>query len=139
MRQLLRDLPARDGVTVFVSSHALAEVDHIATHVGLMHEGRLLLQAPMDALRREHRRRIEVETSQPDAASDALRDAGIAASREGGRVVVACDADGPDAAAVNALLVSRGIRVHGLSRGALRLESLFHAAIEEADHAAAAA
>ncbi len=36
VRNLLRDLPARHGVTVFLSSHLLAEVEQVATHLAIV-------------------------------------------------------------------------------------------------------
>ncbi|GHA86171.1 ABC transporter ATP-binding protein [Cognatilysobacter bugurensis] len=128
MRRLLREMPAREGVTVFVSSHALGEIDQIATHVGLMHEGRLILQAPVEELRQQHRTaiEIEIETTQPQQAAALLREAGITARVDGARLVLPGCEHATSAADVNALLVRHGIPVHGLSSGTLRLESLFH-------------
>ena len=42
IRDLLRALAAERGVTVFMSSHILAEVAHLADRIGIVHEGRLL-------------------------------------------------------------------------------------------------
>ena len=39
------------GRTVFLSSHQIAEVERVASHVALMHEGKLLLAEPLDDLR----------------------------------------------------------------------------------------
>jgi ABC-2 type transport system ATP-binding protein len=47
IRRLLRELPERENCTVFVSSHQLDEVEKIATHVALLHEGQVLCQAPI--------------------------------------------------------------------------------------------
>lgn len=50
MRALIRSLPERIGGTVFVSSHLLAEVEQVADHVGVMRDGRLLVQADVKTL-----------------------------------------------------------------------------------------
>jgi ABC-2 type transport system ATP-binding protein len=42
IRDLLRSLAAERGVTVFMSSHILGEVAHLADRIGIVHEGRLL-------------------------------------------------------------------------------------------------
>jgi ABC-type multidrug transport system ATPase subunit len=47
MRHLLRSMPREHGVTVFLSSHLLNEVDKIAEYVGLIHEGHLVFQGSM--------------------------------------------------------------------------------------------
>ena len=139
MRRLLRELPERDGVTVLISSHALADIDQIATHVGLMDEGRLILQSSMEDLRQRHRLDIEIETARPDQAAAVLREAGVIARREGQRLIVPSREGDLGVAEVNALLVRHGIPVHGLAAGTLRLESLFHEATGGHDDAAIAA
>ena len=42
---------ASDGRTILISSHQIAEVERIASHVAFVARGRLLLAAPMDELR----------------------------------------------------------------------------------------
>ena len=49
-----------DGRTVFVSSHVLSEVQHIADRVALIREGRLELTETIEGLRSRARSRIEV-------------------------------------------------------------------------------
>jgi ABC-2 type transport system ATP-binding protein len=51
VRALIRQIAA-DGTTVFVSSHLLAEVEQICTHVGVMRSGRLVFQGSLPELRR---------------------------------------------------------------------------------------
>ena len=53
VRHLISDLAA-DGATVLVSSHLLAEVEQICSHVGVMYEGRLVAQGPLSELRRRY-------------------------------------------------------------------------------------
>jgi lantibiotic transport system ATP-binding protein len=50
LRLLLKELAREQGVTVFVSSHALAEVEQIADDVGIINRGRLLFQGPLREL-----------------------------------------------------------------------------------------
>jgi ABC-2 type transport system ATP-binding protein len=45
-----------DGVTVFFSSHQIAEVERVADHVCILEQGRLRLDAPLDSLRQLYRR-----------------------------------------------------------------------------------
>ena len=127
MRQLLRELPGREGVTVFVSSHALGEIDQIATHVGLMDRGTLVLQGTVDDLRRRHGARIEIQTDTPEAARALLHDTGLDVRLEGDRVLVHGSAQPSELAKLNALLVRHQIPVHGLSAGTACLEEMFHA------------
>jgi ABC-type multidrug transport system ATPase subunit len=58
MRNLLTDLNRRDGVTIVVSSHLLSEIERVATHVGILGNGRLLFEGSIDELRR-HRAEVQ--------------------------------------------------------------------------------
>lgn len=42
---------AANGQTVLLSSHQIAEVERVASHVALLHQGRLILAEPLDDLR----------------------------------------------------------------------------------------
>src|SRR5262245_15659146 len=42
VRELLRTLAREQGITVFLSSHILAEVDRLATRIGIIDRGRLI-------------------------------------------------------------------------------------------------
>ena len=55
IRELLRSLADERGVTVFMSSHILAEVAHLADRIGIVHEGRLLEELDRDELRAKER------------------------------------------------------------------------------------
>jgi ABC-type multidrug transport system ATPase subunit len=50
IRTLLRSLADERGVTVFMSSHILAEVAHLADRIGIVHDGRLIEEASRQEL-----------------------------------------------------------------------------------------
>lgn len=50
VRELLRALARERGVTVFMSSHILAEVAHLADRIGIVHDGRLIEESSRDEL-----------------------------------------------------------------------------------------
>ena len=81
IRELIRSLATERGVTVFMSSHILAEVDRLATRVGIVHRGRLVEELDRDALEAHRDRRLEIEARDPDAAERALRADGLAPLR----------------------------------------------------------
>ena len=64
VRALIREI-ATDGVTVLVSSHLLAEVEQICTHVGVMRTGRLVFQGTLEAMRARGAARVQVRTTDP--------------------------------------------------------------------------
>ena len=55
VRELLRSLAQEEGLTVFMSSHLLAEVALLATRIGILHEGRLVEELDAAALARRSR------------------------------------------------------------------------------------
>ena len=134
MRRLISALPEREGVTIFLSSHVLAELEQIATHVGLMHCGRLLLQSPVGALKRAQRSAVRFTVDGRDAALALLAGRGVGAAADGeDRILIdRCgdDFSAHDVAALNALLVENGIAVSAIEARAPSLEEIFLAAID---------
>jgi ABC-2 type transport system ATP-binding protein len=77
VRALIRQIAA-DGITVFVSSHLLAEVEQICTHVGVMRTGQLVFQGSLAELRRTGAARVTVQTADPEGAAKVLAGLGLA-------------------------------------------------------------
>ncbi len=84
VRELLRELARERGTTVFMSSHILAEVDLLATRVGIVHRGRLVEELDSEALARHRDPRLDVRTRDADLAERILREAGLDPSSRGG-------------------------------------------------------
>jgi len=76
---LLLGLTRERGVTVFMSSHILAEVARLAQRVGVIHQGRLIQEMSAKELERNRRRRLIVRARDLGAARRALAEAGHAA------------------------------------------------------------
>ena len=81
IRELIRSLARERGVTVFMSSHILAEVDRLATRIGIVHRGRLIEELDSEALEAHRDRRLEIGARDLDAAERALRAAGLSPTR----------------------------------------------------------
>ncbi|MHB8960435.1 MAG: ABC transporter ATP-binding protein [Candidatus Limnocylindrales bacterium] len=82
IRELLRHLAAERGVTVFMSSHILAEVDQLATRVGIIHRGRLVEELDSEALQRHRDPRLVVAARDIEGAAATLAAAGFAPQRQ---------------------------------------------------------
>jgi ABC-type multidrug transport system ATPase subunit len=120
IRELLLDLN-RAGTTVFLSSHLLAEIEQMCTRVGVLDQGRLVLQDELAELRKPTGR-VEVHT--PDvAAVRGLLD-GVVEEYDAERLLIR-DAD---PGALNARLVAAGIRVTRLGTERRSLEDVVLAA-----------
>ena len=76
IRALLLELTREQGVTVFMSSHILAEVSRLARRIGIIHQGRLLQELNIDELERNRRRRLVLRARDTTAAQRALAAAG---------------------------------------------------------------
>ena len=77
IRELLRGLATEHGLTVFMSSHILGEVDRIATRIGIVHQGRLVEELDADALEEHRDRRLEIGAWDLEAARRTLLEAGF--------------------------------------------------------------
>jgi ABC-2 type transport system ATP-binding protein len=82
VRALIREI-ATDGVTVLVSSHLLAEVEQICTHVGVMRTGRMVFQGTLEAMRARGSTRVQVRTTEPGQAAEVLTKLGLADIQSG--------------------------------------------------------
>lgn len=82
IRELLRHLALDKGVTVFMSSHILAEVDRLATRIGIVHEGRLIEEMDNSELERRRQRRLEVGAPDLAQAHSVLTSAGFSPTRK---------------------------------------------------------
>ena len=129
MRDLLRRLPEVDGATLIVSSHQLAEIEQVATHVGLLHRGRLLLEQPIAALLGGEQR-LEVCTADLAASALILGRAGYAIIREPRSAMLLVD--NAPAPAIAALLVKHGQALFHLAPRRATLEQAYHRAIAAA-------
>ena len=144
MRALIRDLPSRSGVTIFLSSHLLAEVEQVATHVGLMFRGELIAQSTLWKLLKSVPATLEIEVNDAPRALVRLRAQGVRCELSAaGGIEAALRREGPSAAEMNAALVSEGFAVAALMPRAPALEALFldltngRAPPKEARHAGA--
>ena len=73
IRALLRRLADVQGVTIFMSSHLLDEVEHLADRVGIVHAGRLVEQLDYNELLDNGRLAIEIEVDDVALAERVLR------------------------------------------------------------------
>ena len=77
IRELLLGLVRHQGVTVFMSSHILAEVSRLANRIGIIHQGRLIQEMDVAELEQNRRRRLLVRARNVEIASQVLSAAGF--------------------------------------------------------------
>lgn len=124
IRDLIRSFPAEYGITVFLSSHLLSEVEQIADTIGIIHQGKLMFQGPLADLHSQREPYLEVGAHDSQTAREVLTSAGytLLATSNGH---LRLDADVADPAHINHLLVTRGVGVHHLAVQQRSLEDIF--------------
>lgn len=123
VRTLIAEL-AGDGVTVFVSSHLLSEIEQLCTDVGVMSAGRLVWQGALADLRAQQQPRVRVRTDDVVAAQRILLGLGLAdvvTDDDGARALLG----GAVAQDVAAELVRGGVGVWGFGVERASLEEQF--------------
>lgn len=122
LREFLRGF-ARQGRTVLVSSHQLAEVEQGADHLVVIDSGRCVYQGGLDQLRGAGGPRVLVRCPDPVRLAQALAAAGIVEidTLPDGRLGVG----GVDAARVGDVALAAGVAVHGLVEERVDLERMF--------------
>ncbi len=109
IRELLLDLTRNHGVTVFMSSHILAEVARLAQRIGIIHKGHLIQELNMDELERNRKRRLLLRTRDIPSAQQALTDAGrVSAILSDGTIELGDTASVEHPDEINCLLVNAG-------------------------------
>jgi len=88
IREFLASLARDNGVTVFMSSHILTEVDRLATRIGIIHKGRLVEELEADQLDQLRSQRLEVRARDIERAQHALARAGFAAKTGDSTIVL---------------------------------------------------
>jgi ABC-2 type transport system ATP-binding protein len=123
IRSLVKQIAA-DGTTVFISSHLLAEVEQICSHVGVMSTGKLVFQGTLGDLRGRGERRILIRSTETAAAADILGKLGLSdVAVLDGQVSAGLGEHAPEK--INAELVHAGVPVAGLETVRPSLEDLF--------------
>ena len=125
VRHLIRELSAA-GTTILVSSHLLAEIDQVCSHLGIMSRGRLLLQGPRDTITGRGVTRVAVTTTSAHVGTAArvLTAAGVAeVEADGARLEGTLGEVEP--ARLSAALVTAGVDLIGFEVRQPSLEQVF--------------
>ncbi len=124
VRTLIRELPTRHGVTLFLSSHLLAEVEQVASHVAIISSGQLRFEGTVDDLRVRSTPAIVLEVDDCGRARDLLAISGIPAVIETPCTLRVAQGEFAPAA-INTMLVRAGIAVSHLALRYPTLEDTF--------------
>ncbi len=123
VRRLIKDLAAKEGITVFISSHLLHEVQAICGRVAIINEGKLVAEGLVEELIRRELIKLDIKVSDKKRAMDILREYDPKPS--GGNGDIALNIESDRVPEVNRLLVESGVDVFALVPREESLEKFF--------------
>jgi len=131
MRHMVAALARERGITVLLSSHLLGEVEHLATHVGIIESGGLRYQGRLGDLVPASGGQLEIASAEPALALARLGELAIPASAAGaGLIHIELPVDGCSDQVDRELLlrlVEAGVPFHAFHRRRVSLESRYFA------------
>ncbi|WDI03483.1 ATP-binding cassette domain-containing protein [Paenibacillus urinalis] len=125
MREIIRRMVTERGITVLLSSHLLDELSQIATHYGILHEGKLIREFSQEELANETRQYIELETTEAEAAIVVLDGLGIRDYEVINGAEIHIYDKVSEVAAINRALVFAEVNVLRIGASRQRLEDYF--------------
>jgi ABC-2 type transport system ATP-binding protein len=124
IRQLLVDLAQQHGLTIFLSSHLLHEVERICNRIAIIDQGRLLYQGKVQSLL-EGDLQFRIRTDRTEQAIQFLSEGLKLPVVKNGNDHLYLKISEADIAAVNRSLVGQGFQVFEISRHASSLEDIY--------------
>jgi lantibiotic transport system ATP-binding protein len=126
VRELLKKLNKEHGTTVIISSHLLAEIEKMVTHLGIIHKGTVMFQGTLNDLHLKQTQSslINFCTNNAEKTKQIISANGQVASA-GNNGVAMPIVDKKIIAKINAELVNSGVEVYEISTVKNDLESIF--------------
>jgi ABC-2 type transport system ATP-binding protein len=122
IRELLRRLATEQQMSIFISSHLLAEIELTCDRVAIIHKGRILREGTVRELI-SSRRDMELRVDDVARTSAIARERNLTFRTEGDRIWIAMEE--PDAPPLIAALVQSGVNVFHAQRRTQSLEEMF--------------
>ncbi len=122
IRELIKSLPSKYGITVMISSHLLSEIDQMATTCGIINHGELIFQGSLKSLHAYSSPSVALKTSNPVATEALLHRMKPQIKNE---AVLVHGIDEKMTARINRLLMEKGIDVYRIEEHTLSLEDIF--------------
>lgn len=123
IRELIISLPEMMKATVLISSHILKEIELIADHVGIIHQGKLLFQGTMEELKEKGKREIFIKANPLPQAAEYLKRKGYAVTVKKDKLYL--PGKNINLETLNRELVLNGFGVSHLSENLGSLEDIF--------------
>ncbi|WP_079477897.1 ABC transporter ATP-binding protein [Halobacillus salinus] len=124
IRELIKTMPEKYGITVLISSHLLSEMEQMATRVGIISRGELIYQGDMETLKGKALPQVALRVSQVEKARGILKSLGLNAGSDAGSVLIE-NATDQDVAESVAALVHKQVAVYRIEERRQSLEEIF--------------
>lgn len=124
VRNLIRRL-AGEGITIFLSSHLLGEIEQLCSHVAVMHMGHLVASGSLEELREHAETRLVLEVDKITPTRSVLKRHGVSEVHRLGAQLIATVEPATEQAAINRELVEAGVQVAKLVVERPSLEEYF--------------
>ena len=122
MREILVDITKTYGCTVLISSHILGELEKIATHYGIIREGRMIQELTAKEMESRARVFVSLKTKDTDIALSLLKERFTDVRLEDGYIRV-YDVD--DTESIVKYLIDRGHVVSEIKKNKIGLEEYY--------------
>jgi ABC-2 type transport system ATP-binding protein len=110
IRNLIREL-ALDGITIFVSSHLLVEIEQVCTHLAFMSQGKIVAQGSIDELNSQEDLTLHLTTNETSLAVECLKKIGVEVEVDGIKLSASLAANKFSPQEIVKLLVGSGVGV----------------------------
>jgi ABC-2 type transport system ATP-binding protein len=126
IRDLLKKINAEQGISIIISSHLLAEIEKLVTHVGIISKGNMVFQGTLKDLvdKQYQHSRLIIETNDMEAAASVMRGLALNGTKDEGRIMLPIPSK-DTIANLNRQLVNNGIEVYEMSVVKKGLETIF--------------
>lgn len=126
IRELLKRLNQEKNITIIISSHLLAEIEKLVTHIGIIHKGSMLFQGTLADLKARQQQTLAVvlETNDNEKANRIISSFDLPIRHEDGKIVLPV-LPKQTIAKINQRLVNQGLEVFEIRTNRNDLESIF--------------
>jgi len=124
IRELIIEMPKKFGITVMVSSHLLSEIDAMATHVGIINEGKLVFQDKLDVLQNQNKSQLYLEVGNSESAYSQLRNQGWEVENKSNGLLVNSISPADIAKIVESLVLEKNL-IYKVNEHKSSLEDIF--------------
>jgi lantibiotic transport system ATP-binding protein len=124
IRDLIKNMPKKYGITVLISSHLLSEIDQIASRVGIISKGEMIFQDTIEVLRNMAHSEIIIRVEDAQRAKSILLSKGLKLEYKENALILD-EVKDESVAQVIRFLVQNGMPVYRVEEQRKSLEEIF--------------